>query len=212
LVEGTFSHGLFCFPLTRQSKDDDARIKITDFGFARRVHTPQSLTSRCGTPTFVAPEILKNIPHDQSADLWSVGVIVYLLLVGYPPFMKDTQAELFQQIRSCDWKFHQKDWENISKEAKELIEHLLVADPLQRWTADQALKCAWIQDENTDESTEVDLMSSIESLRERRTRLRQFANPVVWNKDSDSNPVDASIKMHDAVGEEGSTTTIGATA
>ncbi|KAL3924341.1 MAG: hypothetical protein SGILL_001108 [Bacillariaceae sp.] len=195
------------------SEDDDARIKVTDFGFARRVHTPQSLTSRCGTPTFVAAEILKNIPHDQSADMWSVGVIVYLLLVGYPPFMKDTQAELFQQIRSCDWKFHKKDWENISNEAKELIEHLLVPDPLQRWTADEALKCAWIQEEATDTSTEADLMSSIESLRERRTRLRQFANPVVWQEEGDTDPVDASsIKMHDAIGADGSTTSIAATA
>jgi len=184
------------------SEDDDAHIKITDFGFARRVHTPQSLTSRCGTPTFVAPEILKNIPHDQSADLWSVGVIVYLLLVGYPPFMKDTQAELFQQIRSGEWKFHKKDWENISKEARELIQHLLVVDPVQRWTADEALKCAWIQAAGT-ESTQVDLMTSIESLRERRARLRQFANPVVWhNNDNDSSPVDASIKMHDSIEDE----------
>jgi serine/threonine protein kinase len=172
---------------------------VTDFGFARRVHTPQSLTSRCGTPTFVAPEILKNIPHDQSADLWSVGVIVYLLLVGYPPFMKDTQAELFQQIRSADWKFQQEDWENVSKEAKELVRNLLVADPEQRWTAEEALKCAWIQDE-TIESTDVDLMGSIETLRERRARLREFATPVVW-KDNESSPVDANIKIHHDVGE-----------
>lgn len=123
--------------------------------------------------------------------------------------MKDTQAELFQQIRSCDWKFHKQDWENISKDAKELIEHLLVADPVQRWTADQALACAWIQDESTD-SNQVDLMASVESLRERRARLRQFANPVVWQKDGDTTPVDASLKMHDAVCDEGSTASIAA--
>ncbi|KAG7364801.1 serine/threonine protein kinase [Nitzschia inconspicua] len=197
--------------LLLSSEEDDAKIKITDFGFARRVHTPQSLTSRCGTPTFVAPEILKNIPHDQSADLWSIGVIVYLLLVGYPPFMKDTQAELFQQIRSCDWKFHKNDWANISTEAMELIEHLLVPDPVQRWTADQALACAWIQDESSS-STQVDLMTSIESLRERRARLRQFNNPVVWKKDGDSTPVDASLKINDAIGDEGSTGSIAAAA
>jgi serine/threonine protein kinase len=169
------------------------------------------LTSRCGTPTFVSPEILKNIPHDQSADLWSIGVIVYLLLVGYPPFMKDTQAELFQQIRSCDWKFHKKDWQNISNDAKELIEHLLVADPVQRWTVDEALKCAWIQDESTS-STQVDLMKAIESLRERRARLRQFAKPVVWQKDEDNNPLDASLKIHDAMCDEGSTSSFSAAA
>ncbi|KAI2514214.1 serine/threonine kinase [Fragilaria crotonensis] len=82
------------------SKDDDASIKIADFGFSRRVHTPQSLTTRCGTPTYVAPEILKNIPHDTKADMWSVGVITYVLLVGYPPFMEDKQQDLFRKIRS----------------------------------------------------------------------------------------------------------------
>jgi serine/threonine protein kinase len=151
---------------------------------------------------------LKNIPHDQSADLWSIGVIVYILLVGYPPFMKETQAELFQQIRSCDWTFHKKDWHHISNDAKELIEHLLVADPVQRWTAKEALKCAWIQDESTS-LTQVDLMAAIESLRERRARLRQFTSPVVWQKDT---PVDASLKMHDAICEEGSHSSISAAA
>jgi serine/threonine protein kinase len=144
-------------------------------------------------------------------DLWSIGVIVYLLLVGYPPFMKDTQAELFQQIRSCDWKFHKKDWQNISIDAMEMIEHLLVADPIQRWTADEALKCAWMRDERTS-STQVDLMTAIESLRERRARLRQFANPVVWHKDEDSIPVNASLKIHHANCDEGSNSSITAAA
>lgn len=164
------------------SKEDDAHVKVTDFGFARRVHTPQSLTSRCGTPTFVAPEILKNIPHDQSADLWSIGVIVYILLVGYAPFMKDSQAELFQQIRTGNWDFHRKDWENISKEALEFVQNLLVVDPAQRWTVDDALRCAWIHDPDVD-ITKRDLMTSIDTLRKRRSRLRDFAVPVVWEDD-----------------------------
>ena len=136
-------------------------------------------------------------------------MIVYLLLVGYPPFMKDTQAELFQQIRSCEWKFHKKDWENISSDAKDLIKHLLVADPVQRWTAEEALKCAWIQQEGSAESAQVDLTASIESLKERRARLRQFNMPVVWEDNAaDSSPVDASLQMQDSVGNEGSTMSI----
>ena len=174
---------------------------MADFGFARRVHTPNSLTSRCGSPTFVAPEILKNIPHDQSADLWSVGVIIYLLLVGYPPFMKETQAELFQQIRTCDWKFYQEDWENISPDSRELIENLLVVDPEQRWTASKALECSWLQD-GTIEDNEVDLTASIKSLKDRRARLRQFSSPVRWQKD-ESTPVDASLQNNDSHCEAG---------
>jgi serine/threonine protein kinase len=122
--------------------------------------------------------------------------------------MKDTQAELFQQIRACEWKFHKKDWEHISSDAKDLIKHLLVADPVQRWTAEEALKCAWIQNAGT-ESNPVDLTASIESLRERRARLRQFATPVVWKgNETDSFPVDAALQMQDAVAEEGSTTSL----
>ena len=184
-----------------QLQDDDSHIKVADFGFARRVHTPNSLTSRCGSPTFVAPEILKNIPHDQSADLWSVGVIIYLLLVGYPPFMKETQAELFQQIRTCDWKFYQEDWENISPDSRELIENLLVVDPEQRWTASKALECSWLQD-GTIEDNEVDLTASIKSLQDRRARLRQFSSPVQWQKD-ESTPVDASLQNNDSLSEIG---------
>lgn len=189
------------------SKDDDAHIKVTDFGFARRVHAPQSLTSRCGTPTFVAPEILKNIPHDESADLWSIGVVVYILLVGYPPFMKDTQSELFQQIRTGSWDFVDEDWVNISSEAKELVSNLLVVDPAQRWTVEQALKSAWISEPNL-ESMNKDLTASISSLRQRRARLRaspMFDNhAVIWEGADSDSPIRAGTKAEDSVGEDSS--------
>jgi len=120
-------------------------------------------------------------------------------LVGYPPFVKETQVELFKQIRTCDWKFYEKDWKNISTDAKELIENLLVVDPEQRWTAGQSLKCAWLQDGST-ESNEVDLTGSIKSLRERRARLRQFSSPVQWQKDK-SSPVDSSLQNNDSFSE-----------
>ena len=156
-------------------------------------------------PTFVAPEILKNIPHDQSADLWSVGVVVYILLVGYPPFMKDTQAELFQQIRTGAWEFLEEDWEHISSEAQELVSNLLVVDPAQRWTVEQALKSAWISEPNLDKSMRTDLTSSITALRQRRSRLRasQFDNAVYWEgTDSNSTPVEAGMKAQDPVQED----------
>lgn len=185
------------------SKDDNAHIKITDFGFARRVHTPHSLTSRCGTPTFVAPEILKNIPHDQSCDLWSIGVVVYILLVGYPPFMKDTQAELFQQIRTGTWGFLEEDWQHVSNEAKDLVKNLLVVDPAQRWTVEDALRSAWISEPNV-ESKNRNLMSSMNSLRERRARLRsaQFDNAVYWESNDNGEetvPLPAEMKIQESV-------------
>jgi len=119
-------------------------MKVADFGFARRVHTPLSLITRCGTPTYVAPEILKNHPHDESADMWSVGVIMFVLLVGYAPFMEDKQRDLFRKIRQGEYTFHSDDWVGISEQAKDMIRSLLVVDPAHRYTAEKALKHEWI--------------------------------------------------------------------
>lgn len=119
--------------------------------------------------------------------------------------MKDTQAELFQQIRTGAWEFLEEDWEQISSEAQELVENLLVVDPAQRWTVDQALKSAWISEPNLDKSMRTDLTSSIIALRKRRSRLRtsNFDNPVYWEgTDSESSPVEAGMKAQDSVTDE----------
>lgn len=162
-----------------QSKDDDADIKVADYGFARRVHTPQSLTTRCGTPTYVAPEILKNIPHDIACDMWSVGVIIYVLLVGYPPFMEDNQQELFRKIRAGSYEFYEEDWVKISDEAKDLIEQLLVVDPKRRMSVDEALRSPWVNEED-DLLSSKDLTESLRHIKERRHRLRNLATAVMW--------------------------------
>ncbi|KAL7557128.1 hypothetical protein ACA910_002413 [Epithemia clementina (nom. ined.)] len=159
--------------------DDHANVKIGDFGFARRVHTPNSLTSRVGTPTYVAPEILKNIPHDQRVDLWSVGVVIFVLLVGYPPFLEDDQALLFDKIRMGDWTFEEEDWKHISNDAKDLIRGLLVVDPKERMTSDDALRCRWINQDGFSLSS-TSLNESMTSIRVRRSRLRALARTVVW--------------------------------
>jgi serine/threonine protein kinase len=80
--------------LLLNSDKDRTDIKISDFGFACRVRSPQSLTKRCGTPSYVTPEVLKNIPYDQSADMWSVGVTLYFLLCGHQPFADENQGEM----------------------------------------------------------------------------------------------------------------------
>mmetsp|Transcript_31837 Transcript_31837/g.47310 ORF Transcript_31837/g.47310 Transcript_31837/m.47310 type:complete len:718 (-) Transcript_31837:710-2863(-) len=186
--------------LLLSSKEDDADIKVADFGFARRVHTPQSLTTRCGTPTYVAPEILKNIPHDTAADMWSVGVIVYVLLVGYPPFMEDNQQELFRKIRSGSYDFPDEDWKNISKEAQELISGLLVVDPLQRWTASEAIRCKWIQLDGTSLSSR-DLTESLVIMKQKRQRLRSIATTLQWlTRDPKEHPVPANVH-HNQTGD-----------
>lgn len=163
------------------SRDDShvETMKLGDFGFARRVHTPSSLVSRVGTPTYVAPEILKNIPHDERVDLWSIGIIAFVMLVGYPPFLEDKQSDLFHKIRTCEWGFVKEDWENISMEAKDFIRGLLVNDPKDRWTVEEALRSQWIN-QDPDHLSSNDLAESLKGMRLQRNRLRGLARSVMF--------------------------------
>jgi calcium/calmodulin-dependent protein kinase (CaM kinase) II/calcium/calmodulin-dependent protein kinase I len=88
----------------------------------------------------VAPEILEGVPYDTRADMWSLGVIVYILLGGYPPFIEQNQRELFRKIRKADYKFHDEYWSQVSTEAKDMIRSLLTVKPSARKTADEILE------------------------------------------------------------------------
>ncbi|KAL3916932.1 MAG: hypothetical protein SGILL_004951, partial [Bacillariaceae sp.] len=127
------------------SKDDDSAVKIADFGFAKKVYEENSLTTQCGTPGYVAPEILEGTPYDQRADMWSVGVILYILLGGYPPFIESTQRDLFRKIRRGEYEFHEEYWGTVSTEAKELISSLLTVKASKRLDAPSALENSWIR-------------------------------------------------------------------
>ena len=129
------------------SDDDDSFIKLADFGFAARVHRPKSLSKQCGTPFFVAPEILTRKPYDQQSDMWSVGCIVFLLLSGNLPFLGRSQKELFRKIVAGKYEFTPDDWASVSDEAKDLVKHLLVLDPDKRYSAKKSLLHPWIKTE-----------------------------------------------------------------
>lgn len=127
-------------------------LKLADFGLAVVVREP--LFTVCGTPTYVAPEILAETGYGVKVDVWAVGVILYILLCGYPPFSSRTnnQEELFDQILSGLFEFNSPDWDDISYPAKELISWSLVVDPLQRYSAKEILQHPWIV--NTDSVAE----------------------------------------------------------
>jgi len=161
------------------SKHEGSQMKLCDFGFARRVHTPNSITHRVGTPTYVAPEVLKNIPHDERVDMWSVGVTMHVLLVGYAPFMEEDQLNLFAKIKRGEWRFHRTDWKHISEDAKDLIRALLVIDPVERMTVDEALRCPWITQDGGDLSSN-DLNGSISAIRSKRQDLRSVAKTIIF--------------------------------
>jgi calcium/calmodulin-dependent protein kinase I len=136
-------------PPSSQSESDDSDIKIADFGFAKKVKAPNSLTTQCGTPGYVAPEILEGKAYDTQADMWSLGVIVYILLGGYPPFIEQNQRELFRKIRKGQYEFHEEYWGQVSDEAKNLISKLLTVSPSQRYDAQGALSNDWIGADDT---------------------------------------------------------------
>lgn len=125
--------------------DDDTSIKIADFGFAKRVVKPNCLRTLCGTAQYVAPEVLdlQSSGYDQRADMWSVGVVIYILLGGYAPFEGPVQ-ELARAICKADYCFHDKYWSDISDSAKEMIDHLLQVNPVVRLSAENALQCKWM--------------------------------------------------------------------
>jgi len=130
--------------------DNDSEVKIADFGFAKWCTKPKSLKTQCGTPGYVAPEILEGVLYDTKADMWSIGVILYILLGGYPPFLESSQKKLFQKIKAGSFKFHSEYWDPVSKDAKDLIASLLTVDPDKRLTADRALENPWIREDADD--------------------------------------------------------------
>ena len=127
------------------SDDDDIQMKLCDFGFAHRVYEPRSLTKKCGTPFFVAPEVLIHSPYDQQSDMWGCGVIMFLLLGGELPFMGRSQKELFRNIVMGRYEFEEQGWAHVSEEAKDLVRKLLVTDPSKRLTSREALASPWMR-------------------------------------------------------------------
>lgn len=126
------------------SRDVDSRVKVADFGYAKRVPRPASLTTRCGTFSYMAPEIVNAIPHDERVDNWSLGVIMFTLLGGYNPFLEDTNHLTLQNIRQGYYQFDPEYWDGISPDAKKLLKGLLTRDPDKRTTVRDALGHPWM--------------------------------------------------------------------
>ncbi len=133
-------------------KESDEDVKLADFGFACKVEG-NSLTTLCGTPGYVAPEILFHKPYGKAVDMWSIGVIIYIILGGYPPFSDPNQKKLFEQIKKGIYEFHPDYWNHISPDAKDLIRNLLVVNPQKRFTALHALNHKWLCTEDERLST-----------------------------------------------------------
>ncbi|CAE7252857.1 CPK2 [Symbiodinium sp. CCMP2592] len=119
-------------------------LKIIDVGLSCKFVEGQMLAIKAGAPYYVAPEVLSG-NHDEACDLWSCGVIMYVLLCGYPPFFGDSDQEVLSKVKMGNFGFNPADWKNVSEDAKDLIRSLLQMKPRARFTADQALQHEWIK-------------------------------------------------------------------
>jgi len=126
------------------SLDEDSKIMISDFGLSKMEDPGSVLSTACGTPGYVAPEVLAQKPYSKAVDCWSIGVIAYILLCGYPPFYDENDAKLFEQILKAEYEFDSPYWDDISDSAKDFIQHLMEKDPEKRFTCEQALQHPWI--------------------------------------------------------------------
>ncbi|XP_032822595.2 MAP kinase-activated protein kinase 2-like [Petromyzon marinus] len=130
------------------SKKPNALLKLTDFGFAKETTRCNSLATPCYTPYYVAPEVLGSVKYDKSCDMWSLGVIMYILLCGFPPFYSNhglaISPGMKKRIRMGQYEFPNPEWADVSEEAKQLIRHLLKTDPTARMTITEFMNHPWI--------------------------------------------------------------------
>lgn len=127
---------------------EEASLKLTDFGFAKETFSKESLQTPCYTPYYVAPEVLGPEKYDKSCDIWSLGVIMYILLCGFPPFYSNhghaISPGMKKRIRTGQYTFPNPEWANVSHDAKELIKGMLRTDPEERLTIFDVMKNKWI--------------------------------------------------------------------
>ncbi|NWS35107.1 KCC1G kinase, partial [Polioptila caerulea] len=123
--------------------EENSKIMITDFGLSK-MEQNGIMSTACGTPGYVAPEVLAQKPYSKAVDCWSIGVITYILLCGYPPFYEETESKLFEKIKEGYYEFESPFWDDISESAKDFIRHLLEKNPSARFTCEEALRHPWI--------------------------------------------------------------------
>jgi len=175
------------FLLSSKEPIGETTLKIIDFGLACQFKPGDVLKTKAGTPYYVAPQVLQG-KYDQSADIWSCGVIMFVLLCGYPPFYGETDAEVLSKVKIGNFSFRAADWKNISKDAKDLIRMLLKMTPKERFTAEQALNHVWVKDK-APAAVDMPLQSSMfDNLKGFRSqnKLKKAALHVIANQLSEN--------------------------
>jgi calcium/calmodulin-dependent protein kinase I len=132
---------------------ESSDMKLIDFGYAGLWREDKQLTGLCGTPDYVAPEVLtwyddddNGTPYGKGSDLWSLGVLLYVILSGCSPFSADEEELLLKQVAEAKYEFFENEWKNVSANAKDIITRLLVVDPAKRLTMPELLQHPWVKD------------------------------------------------------------------
>ena len=125
------------------SSTPNTNIKITDFGLANIMSASNILRSKCGTPVYMAPEMLQNRPYDSSVDVWASGILLYIVLSGTLPFFADSPDDFLELVLSSRFSFPDDEWAESSEEVKDLIRKILVPDQNRRLTVKEILAHPW---------------------------------------------------------------------
>jgi len=144
-------------------KKGGLEIKLADFGLSK-LYSGQALQTACGTPFYVAPDVLMGTGYGPAVDMWSVGVLLYVLLSGRLPFAADSDAELFRLIIAGNLVWKSPQFDGVSSEAKDLIKKLINTEPEQRWSAKQAIEHPWVKKLATDKAVHGTMQQGLKTL------------------------------------------------
>jgi calcium/calmodulin-dependent protein kinase I len=154
-------------------------VKLADFGFAKHVMQKNACRTLCGTPGYLAPEILERWPaYDTKCDIWSVGVILFLLLGGYLPFDDEDEDKVFDRTRNGQYHFRPQFWRNISSGAKDLVSQCLTINPGKRVSAGEALKHEWMDVKEEELNQNVVDVDKLKRLVQAKRKMKAAINTV----------------------------------
>lgn len=163
--------------LLYETTEEKSIIKVSDFGVARFVNN-ELATTACGTPSYLAPEMTMGGGYGKEVDLWSIGIVIYIMLCGFPPFYSENNQELFKMIQSGKFDFPSPYWDDISESAKDLIKNLLVLNPADRHDASAILAHPWIVGKGVPSEHMSDVQEKLKEFNARR-RLKRAGQIVI---------------------------------
>ncbi|OTA03253.1 Calcium/calmodulin-dependent protein kinase [Trichoderma parareesei] len=162
------------------TQDPDSDLVLADFGIAKTLDSKdETLKTMAGSFGYAAPEVMAKQGHGKPVDMWSLGVITYTLLCGYSPFRSENLQDLLDECTRGSVVFHERYWKDVSADAKDFINCLIVPDPNSRWTAEQALGHIWLSGKN---ATDHDLLPELRKAREARAKLKHAILAVSLRK------------------------------